>query len=130
MNHRTYEQELLHILATVHDSKKNDFITRYTSQCRSPGLVFGFSIWLGSLGIDRFVLGQPLLGILKLFTVGGFGIWTVIDWFLVGGVARRQNLEVARQVIRDQIAFQGMAVNQQAASQQAMNEQAVVRGQQ
>lgn len=114
MKHRVYEQELLHILSSVHESKKNDFITRYTSQCRSPGLVFGFSMWLGTLGIDRFVLGQPLLGILKLFTVGGFGIWALVDWFLVGGVARRQNLEVARQVVQDLNAAKDIALDQLA----------------
>lgn len=34
-------------------------------------------------GIDRFYRGQVLLGILKLLTVGGFGLWTLIDWVLL-----------------------------------------------
>ena len=33
----------------------------------------------GNLGIDRFLLDQPLLGVLKLVTAGGCGIWHVID---------------------------------------------------
>ncbi|MDO4544063.1 MAG: TM2 domain-containing protein [Clostridia bacterium] len=37
------------------------------------------SIVLGELGIDRFYLGYTKLGILKLITLGGLGIWWVMD---------------------------------------------------
>jgi TM2 domain-containing membrane protein YozV len=41
------------------------------------------SIILGTLGIDRFFLGYTVLGIVKLITLGGFGIWWLIDIFLI-----------------------------------------------
>lgn len=41
------------------------------------------SFFVGVLGIDRFYLGYTGLGILKLVTLGGCGIWAVIDLILI-----------------------------------------------
>ena len=41
------------------------------------------SIFLGSIGVDRFYLGYIGLGIIKLITCGGFGIWSLIDIILI-----------------------------------------------
>ena len=41
------------------------------------------SLFVGTLGIVRFYLGYTGLGILKLITLGGCGIWALIDFILI-----------------------------------------------
>jgi TM2 domain-containing membrane protein YozV len=41
------------------------------------------SFFFGVLGVDRFYLGYTLLGVLKLITGGGLGIWWLIDLVMI-----------------------------------------------
>ncbi len=46
-------------------------------------LTLVLSVVFGSLGVDRFIMGHIGLGILKLITAGGCGIWWLIDLILI-----------------------------------------------
>ena len=51
---------------------------------KSQGATFILAWLLGSFGADRFYLGQTGLGVLKLITLGGCGIWAIIDTIITG----------------------------------------------
>ena len=50
---------------------------------RSYNTTWILSLVLGTLGVDRFYMGYIGLGILKLLTSGGFGVWYLVDLILI-----------------------------------------------
>ena len=58
---------------------------------RSQSTAFLLAYFAGNFGADRFYLGQTGLGIAKLLTCGGLGIWTMVDMILIGMGKMRDN---------------------------------------
>ena len=63
-----------------------------TLQFKDPTTSIIVSLLAGSLGIDRFMIGDTGMGVGKLLTCGGLGIWAIVDWFLIMGATREKNM--------------------------------------
>lgn len=58
---------------------------------RNYFIALALSVFVGEFGIDRFYMGKIGTGILKLITIGGFGIWWIIDIVLIASGHMRDN---------------------------------------
>lgn len=66
---------------------------------KDPTTMLIVSLFGGSLGIDRFMIGDTGLGVGKLLTCGGLGIWQIVDWFLIMDATRQKNMEKLQQFL-------------------------------
>lgn len=64
-----------------------------------PTLSLIVSILVGALGVDRFIIGDTGMGIGKLLTCGGLGIWYIVDWFLIMSATKEKNLAKLNQLM-------------------------------
>jgi len=64
------------------------------AQFKDPTLALILSVIVGSLGIDRFYIGDVGLGVGKLLTCGGAYIWWLVDIFMIQDATKRKNLEL------------------------------------
>jgi TM2 domain-containing membrane protein YozV len=62
-------------------------------ELRDPMLIFVISFFAGTLGIDRFMIGQTGLGVAKLLTCGGLFVWALVDLFLIMDATKKVNFE-------------------------------------
>ena len=69
---------------------------------KDPTTLLIVSIVAGNLGIDRFMLGETGLGIAKLLTCGGLGIWTIVDWFTIMQRTRELNFSMLQSILIQQ----------------------------
>ncbi|MCA0445381.1 MAG: TM2 domain-containing protein [Bacteroidetes bacterium] len=83
-------------LLALDDSK---FVQLQSVSLKDPTILLIVSILGGQLGIDRFLVGDTGLGIGKLLTCGGLGIWALVDWFLIMGRTREVNFQNVQRVL-------------------------------
>lgn len=69
------------------------FMMISSMELKDPTTALILSIFLGHLGVDRFILGDVGIGVGKLLTLGGCYIWWIVDLFLVQNRAKEVNFE-------------------------------------
>ena len=60
---------------------------------KNPTVILIVGLLLGECGLDRFMMGSFILGLVKLFTFGLFGILWLLDLFILPGKAREENMK-------------------------------------
>jgi len=95
-----FESQSLHqIREKLLNLEESKWAMVQTLQMKDPTTSLIVSLLAGGLGIDRFMIGDIGMGVGKLLTCGGGGIWTIIDWFLIMGATREKNLAKLHTVI-------------------------------
>ena len=92
-HHITFLREKL---TGMHDSKWPQI---FSSELKDPSNIQIVSLLAGNFGIDRFIIGDTGLGVAKLLTCGGAGIWTIVDWFLIQDATKQKNMEKIQSMI-------------------------------
>jgi TM2 domain-containing membrane protein YozV len=95
MSHHKYfeSRNIAFIRDTMIGAPEERWLHVQTIDLKEPTMLLIISILVGHFGVDRFLLGETGLGIAKLLTCGGLGIWTVVDWFLIMQRTREMNYE-------------------------------------
>jgi len=106
--------ETLRVMNTLPEHRRHEFRWQYEAQKKDRTAALLLSLFAGNFGADRFYLGQAGLGIAKLLTLGGCGIWWIVDLFLVQASADKQNMELILELkqvfFSEQNAFGGYVV--------------------
>ena len=84
-------EKIMYIKEKLSAMDESKLMMLQTIELKDPTTILLVSIFLGSLGIDRFMLGDIGMGILKLLTCGVCGILTIIDWFTVSKKTKELN---------------------------------------
>lgn len=85
------EEKIVYLKDKLRTMDDDKFSLISTVQMKDPNTVLLVSIFLGVLGIDRFMIGDTGMGILKLLTCGCCGVLTIIDWFTISKKTRELN---------------------------------------
>jgi hypothetical protein len=65
--------------------------SEYESVRKDPRVAYALWCVLGIIGGHRFYLGDTARSVAMLFTLGGLGVWTLVDGLFVGRRVRAVN---------------------------------------
>ena len=91
--------EQLTMVKDLSDQQKMLFDSQFNSAKKDRSMVLVLSVLLGYFGVDRFMLGDTGLGVLKLLTGGLCGILWLIDLFRIQEATDDYNRKKAQEIL-------------------------------
>ena len=91
-------------LSKIEENQQQQFEEDYKRKRRSPGVMLALAILFP---IQHFLEGKVGLGILYWLSLGGLGVWYVIDAVLIWGRTKRHNEETGKNILRDMKIMNG-----------------------
>jgi hypothetical protein len=88
--------EIAEMTKSLTDSQRMIFNQQYSSDKKDRGT----TIILALFWYDRIWLGDISTGIIKILTLGGCGIWMIIDLFSASSRADEYNRNKAREILQ------------------------------
>lgn len=95
MNNETYLTSLFKITENLNDIQLKEFKDLFEEKIKDPSTTSVFS----TICLDQFYLKKYMQGIFKIISIGGFGIWWVIDMYSALSRTRKFNVEIATNII-------------------------------
>lgn len=90
---RFFPADLLQIKNSLQSMPDNQLLALNGVNFKDPTVSVVLSVLVGGLGVDRFYIGDTGLGVLKLITGGGLGIWWLVDLFIISDKTKENNKE-------------------------------------
>ena len=84
--------DLMTIKKALDKMSDQDLIMLNGVNFKDPTVALILSALVGGWGVDRFYIGDIGLGVLKLITGGGLGVWWIVDLFVITGKTKENNI--------------------------------------
>lgn len=95
--YETLPEQVNESLSELSDEQQKQFVEAFASASKSIAMAYGFYLILGS---HYAYMGRWKLQAIWWLTLGGLGVWALIDLFRIPGLINQYNDEVAKMVTR------------------------------
>lgn len=83
----------------MESADENKWHALSTLNLKAPQTALMLSIFGGPIGVDRFYIGDYLLGVFKTITCGGILVWAFVDQFLIRKATKENNRDMLMNIL-------------------------------
>lgn len=91
--------KIIYLKEKLKDIDDDKYLLVSSVEFKDPTTMLIISLLIGGWGVDRFMLGDTGMGVLKLLTGGCCGVLTIIDWFSVQNKTKELNFNKIMTII-------------------------------